>query len=58
MNCLQNFLAPPAHKHKEYEHAWYVIEGELTVELDNIEMSILKGGFIFIPKRAVHCIFK
>ncbi|MEI9933846.1 MAG: cupin domain-containing protein [Ferruginibacter sp.] len=48
------FPGPPAHKHKEFEHAWYVLNGELSIELDTKETTIPTGGFVFIPKRVVH----
>ncbi len=51
---LPIFPGPPAHKHREFEHAWYVLEGELSVQLVNSETTILKGGFVFIPKNTVH----
>lgn len=48
------FPGPPPHKHKVFEHAWYVLEGELTVQLDDERSVLTKGSFIFIPKRIVH----
>jgi quercetin dioxygenase-like cupin family protein len=48
------FPGPPAHQHKVFEHAWYVLEGNLTIQLKN-EISVLtKGSFVFIPKKVVH----
>jgi quercetin dioxygenase-like cupin family protein len=48
------FIGPPPHWHKVFEHAWYIIEGNLTVQL-NEEISVVsKGSFIFIPKKTVH----
>ena len=48
------FPGPPAHKHKVFEHAWYVLEGELTIQLANIISVLSKGSFVFIPKMTVH----
>jgi len=48
------FPGPPPHKHKTFEHAWYVLEGTLAVQLDEKETVITEGGFVFIPKRVVH----
>jgi quercetin dioxygenase-like cupin family protein len=48
------FPGPPAHKHRMYEHAWYVIEGALNIEVDNKEMTLEKGAFVFIPKKVIH----
>ncbi|QNF33720.1 cupin domain-containing protein [Adhaeribacter swui] len=49
-----NFPGPPSHKHRNYEHAWYVLEGVLSVEVNGKEMTLVKGDFIFIPKYVVH----
>ncbi|MEI9955474.1 MAG: cupin domain-containing protein [Ferruginibacter sp.] len=48
------FPGPPAHKHKVFEHAWYVLEGSLTIQLDDQVTVLAKGSFIFIPKKTVH----
>ncbi len=48
------FPGPPPHKHKVFEHAWYVLEGELTVQLSGETSVLTKGSFIFIPKMVVH----
>jgi quercetin dioxygenase-like cupin family protein len=49
-----NFPGPPPHKHKTIEHAWYVLEGTLSAQLEDKETTITAGGFVFIPKRLVH----
>lgn len=48
------FPGPPAHKHKVFEHAWYVLEGGLTIQLEDETSILTKGSFIFIPKMTVH----
>lgn len=48
------FPGPPAHKHKVFEHAWYVLEGSLTVQLENELAVLTKGSFVFIPQKTVH----
>jgi len=48
------FPGPPAHKHKVFEHAWYVLEGELTVLIADKTSLLPKGSFIFIPKNTIH----
>ena len=53
-NLSPKFPGPPAHKHKVFEHAWYVLSGSLTIQLEN-EISVLsQGSFIFIPRMTVH----
>lgn len=49
-----NYPGPPPHKHKQFEHAWYVLEGELMVQLNNETHVFTTGDFIFIPKLTVH----
>lgn len=49
-----NFPGPPPHKHKVFEHAWYILEGELNVTLDESTHTLTAGSFIYIPKRTVH----
>lgn len=41
------FPGPPPHKHKVFEHAWYVLEGDLTIRLEN-EVSVLSKGGLFL----------
>ncbi|PSR52289.1 hypothetical protein AHMF7605_01510 [Adhaeribacter arboris] len=48
------FPGPPAHQHQVFEHAWYVLEGALTVQLADKTAVLTRGSFIFIPKRIVH----
>ncbi|MEI9909304.1 MAG: cupin domain-containing protein [Bacteroidota bacterium] len=49
-----NFPGPPPHKHRQFEHAWYVLRGEVNVQL-GAEMKVLQpGSFLFIPKYTVH----
>lgn len=48
------FPGPPPHKHKVFEHAWYVLEGSLTVQVNDETSVVTKGGFLFIPKTTAH----
>lgn len=48
------FPGPPPHQHKIFEHAWYVLEGDLTVRLNEKILTLTKGSFIFIPRQTVH----
>jgi quercetin dioxygenase-like cupin family protein len=49
-----HFPGPPAHQHGLFEHAWYVLDGNLNVLIDGQTSVIGKGGFVFIPKRTIH----
>ena len=48
------FPGPPPHKHKVFEHAWYVLDGDLTILLGEKTSVVGKGSFVFIPKMTVH----
>src|SRR5919107_3042631 len=48
------FPGPPPHKHKVFEHAWYILDGNLSIQLGNETSILTKGSFIFIPKMVVH----
>lgn len=48
------FPGPPAHKHKVFEHAWYVLDGNLTIRLNSETLVLTAGSFLFIPKMTVH----
>ena len=49
-----HFPGPPPHQHRTFEHAWYVLEGELSVQLGAEERTLPTGSFVFIPQRTVH----
>ena len=49
-----SFPGPPPHKHKVYEHAWYVLEGTLDAFLGTDWLVLTPGSFLFIPKHTVH----
>ncbi|MDB5116510.1 MAG: cupin protein [Mucilaginibacter sp.] len=48
------FPGPPPHQHLVFEHAWYVLHGDLTVRLGDKIFSVKEGSFIFIRKLTVH----
>lgn len=48
------FPGPPPHKHTQFEHAWYVLQGEVTVQLGVETRTMQAGGFLFIPAYTVH----
>ncbi len=49
-----DFLGPPPHVHKEFEHAWYVLAGELQVQIDERVIQAPEGTFVFVPKEIPH----
>jgi quercetin dioxygenase-like cupin family protein len=45
---------PPPHIHPGEEEAFYVLEGELTVLLDERELVAPAGAFLLVPRGTVH----
>jgi quercetin dioxygenase-like cupin family protein len=48
-----NTQGPPAHSHPD-DHAYYVIEGTMSVSIDGEWTDLPKGGFVVIPGGAKH----
>jgi len=48
-----NTKGPPAHSHDE-DHAWYVIEGTMSVQVDGRWTEAVKGAFLLIPGGVIH----
>src|SRR5262249_3250124 len=44
---------PPVHFHPE-DHAWYIVEGTMSVYVDGDWFHLPRGGFIVIPSGAKH----
>src|SRR5260370_8097793 len=47
-----NTKGPPAHSHDE-DHAWYVIELTMSVQVDGRWTEAVKGAFLLIPGGAI-----
>ena len=47
-------VGPPAHVHHHHEEAFLVIEGELTLLLDDTTVTVGPGGFALVPRGTVH----
>lgn len=47
-------FGPPLHIHNDAAEAFYVLEGEYIIFLDDRELSCPAGSFIFIPRRTPH----
>lgn len=63
--CLAEWTAPaamesrreyiaPLHVHHQDDEAWYVVEGELGVQLDGIEHVVTTGGAAFARAGVAH----
>ncbi|HEX4746393.1 MAG TPA: cupin domain-containing protein [Gaiellaceae bacterium] len=47
-------LGPPVHVHHDCAEAFYVLEGEYTMSLDDEEVVCPAGSFVFIPQGVRH----
>jgi quercetin dioxygenase-like cupin family protein len=47
-------FGPPMHVHHDSAEAFYVLEGEYTMYLEDREFACPAGSFIFIPQGARH----
>jgi mannose-6-phosphate isomerase-like protein (cupin superfamily) len=47
-------FGPPLHLHEDAAEAFYVLEGEYVIFLDDREIRCLAGSFIFIPAGRPH----
>jgi mannose-6-phosphate isomerase-like protein (cupin superfamily) len=45
---------PPLHKHAAIDEAWYLLEGELEVQVDDDRRRVGAGGFLLVPHGAPH----
>ena len=47
-------FGPPMHIHRDAAEAFYVLEGEYLIFIDDQEIRCPAGSFIYIPAGAVH----
>ena len=47
-------FGPPMHIHRDAAEAFYVLEGEYVIFVEDREIRCPEGSFIYIPKGAVH----
>ncbi|HEV2088394.1 MAG TPA: cupin domain-containing protein [Cryptosporangiaceae bacterium] len=45
---------PPPHLHRHTAEAFYVIDGTLSIQLDDREVTARAGSFVFVPPGVVH----
>ena len=48
------FAGPPRHRHRETDHAWYVLTGQLEVSVNGQQRVLAAGDFAFIPRGTPH----
>lgn len=47
-------FGPPMHIHRDAAEAFYVLEGEYIIFIDDIETRCPAGSFVYIPAGAAH----
>ena len=47
-------FGPPMHIHRDAAEAFYVLEGEYVIFIDDEEIRCPAGSFVYIPAGAVH----
>ncbi len=47
-------FGPPPHLHEREDEAFYVLDGELTVQCGQERWTAGPGGFVFAPRQVVH----
>lgn len=47
-------FGPPMHIHRDAAEAFYVLEGEYIIFIDDVETHCPAGSFVYIPAGAVH----
>lgn len=48
------FTGPPPHVHRHYDHAWYVLAGEVQLICGDRLLSAPAGTFVFVPRGIAH----
>ncbi len=44
----------PTHMHANEEEAWYIIEGEITFEIEGAKRAAPAGSFVLVPRGSAH----
>lgn len=47
-------FGPPMHIHRDAAEAFYVLDGEYLIFIDDVETRCPAGSFVYIPAGAVH----
>lgn len=45
---------PPAHAHRTFEEAWYILEGEVRFESSGKSIVGKEGTYLYVPKGVPH----
>jgi mannose-6-phosphate isomerase-like protein (cupin superfamily) len=45
---------PPAPRHTNCSEAYFVLDGEVLVEIDEVELAVGPEGFVLVPRGVAH----
>jgi mannose-6-phosphate isomerase-like protein (cupin superfamily) len=45
---------PPAHRHTNCSEAYFVLDGEVSVHIDDEELLVRRDGFVLVPRGTAH----
>ena len=48
---------PALHEHPTTDEAFYVAEGEATFQLEDEQLVVPAGGFVFVPRGTIHTVW-
>ncbi len=51
---LPRHSSPPLHVHHRDDEAWYVLDGSVTFRVDETEMTVESGDFVWAPRGLAH----
>jgi mannose-6-phosphate isomerase-like protein (cupin superfamily) len=54
MHLPANWEGPPAHVHERVEHVWYVLSGEVRLQLDEVSRRYRSGACVYVPAGTPH----
>lgn len=54
MHLQADWPGPPSHVHEEVEHCWYVLEGSVTLTIDDDTSRFGPGSCLFVPAGTPH----
>jgi mannose-6-phosphate isomerase-like protein (cupin superfamily) len=45
---------PPAHRHTNCSEAYFVLDGEVSVVVEEDDLTVAPGGFVLVPRGTAH----
>ena len=54
MALTPGFTGPPLHAHEQIEHVWYVLAGNVTAVIGDVNTVLSAGACAFVPRGVPH----